>query len=276
MATACGSSGNFSSPAAPNEVKSHTEKTRLDVLLVERGLAPSRQRAQAMILVGNVFVNGQPSTKAGALISNDAEITISGETLRYSSRGGLKLEGALEDFHLFPTNKICLDAGSSTGGFTDCLLQHGALRVYAADVNVKQLDWKLARDARVVPIKCNVRYLKPEIIPELVDFVVMDLSFISVAKVLPAVVAVAGANADFLILIKPQFELNRGDIGKGGIVRDAALHQRAVERVQDSARGSGLDALGVKQSRVPGAEGNIEFFLHAVRRPSSTIAAQTQ
>jgi 23S rRNA (cytidine1920-2'-O)/16S rRNA (cytidine1409-2'-O)-methyltransferase len=257
-------------------VKSHTDKTRLDVLLVERGLAPSRQRAQAMLLAGNVAVNGQPSSKAGALIANDAEIQISGETLRYSSRGGLKLEGALEDFHLSPAGKICLDAGSSTGGFTDCLLQHGATLVYAADVNVKQLDWKLARDARVVPIKCNVRYLKPEMIPEPAEFVVMDLSFISVEKVLPAVVAVVSANAEFLILIKPQFELDRGDIGKGGVVRDAALHQRAIDRVKGAARKNDLDALGVEQSRVPGAEGNIEFFLHAVRGPSSTIAAQTK
>ncbi|HEY4742232.1 MAG TPA: TlyA family RNA methyltransferase [Candidatus Acidoferrales bacterium] len=257
-------------------MKSHTDKTRLDVLLVERGFAPSRQRAQAMLLAGNVAVNGQTSNKAGALIPHDAEIKISGETLRYSSRGGLKLEGALEDFHLSPEGKVCLDAGSSTGGFTDCLLQHGAARVYAADVNVKQLDWKLANDARVVPIKCNVRYLKPEMLPESPQFVVMDLSFISVEKVLPAIVAVTSPNAVFLILIKPQFELDRGDIGKGGVVRDAALHQRAIERVKEAAQNNGLDAVGVEQSRVPGAEGNIEFFLHAVRRPSSTIAAQTK
>jgi 23S rRNA (cytidine1920-2'-O)/16S rRNA (cytidine1409-2'-O)-methyltransferase len=229
-----------------------------------------------MLLAGNVAVNGQSASKAGALIPNDADIKIFGETLRYSSRGGLKLEGALDDFHLSPAGKVCLDAGSSTGGFTDCLLQHGATRVYAADVNVKQLDWKLARDARVVPIKCNVRYLRLGMIPEPAKFVVMDLSFISVEKVLPAVVTVAGTNAEFLILIKPQFELDRGDIGKGGIVRDATLHQRAIERVKEAARKNGLDVLGVEQSRVLGAEGNIEFFLHAVRRPSSTIAAQTK
>jgi 23S rRNA (cytidine1920-2'-O)/16S rRNA (cytidine1409-2'-O)-methyltransferase len=229
-----------------------------------------------MLLAGNVAVNGQPSSKAGALIPNDAEIKISGETLRYSSRGGLKLEGALEDFHVSPAGKVCLDAGSSTGGFTDCLLQHGATRVYAADVNVKQLDWKLAQDSRVVQIKCNVRYLKPEMIPDSAELVVMDLSFISVEKVLPAVVEVTGAKAGFLILIKPQFELDRGDIGKGGVVRDATLHQRAIEGVKEAARKNGLEVLGVEQSRVPGAEGNIEFFLHAVRRPSSTIAAQTK
>ncbi len=263
------------SPAAHNEVKSSAAKTRVDVLLVERGLAPSRQRAQALLLAGHVRVNGQLVSKAGSLVANDAELRISGEPIPYSSRGGLKLEGALQDFKLSPAEKTCLDAGSSTGGFTDCLLKHGARRVYAVDVNVKQLDWKLTRDARVVPIECNVRYLKPEQIPEPIDFVVVDLSFISVAKVLAAIVAVASVTAEFLILVKPQFELERGDIGKGGIVRDPALHQRAVENVTAAAAKNGLEPLGVHLSRVPGAEGNIEFFLHAVRKPSSTIAAGT-
>jgi len=254
-------------------VKSRTAKKRLDVLLVERGLAPSRQRAQALLLSGHVNVNGQMVSKAGSLHPESAEITISGEPIPYSSRGGLKLEGALQDFALSPDGKVCLDAGSSTGGFTDCLLQHGARHVYAVDVNVKQLDWKLKRDERVVPIECNVRYLKPEQIPEMADFIVVDLSFISAAKVLPAIAAVARPGADFLILIKPQFELERRDVGKGGIVRDPALHLRAIESVQAAARNAGLSPLGVRQSRVPGAEGNIEFFLHAVRNASSTIPA---
>ncbi|HXW18089.1 MAG TPA: TlyA family RNA methyltransferase [Candidatus Acidoferrales bacterium] len=254
-------------------MKPRAPKIRLDVLLVGRGLASSRQRAQALLLAGNVIVNGQPASKPGALIAEDAEIRVSGEAIPYSSRGGLKLEGALEDFHLSPAGKICLDAGSSAGGFTDCLLQRGAARVYAVDVNVKQLDWKLTRDARVVPIECNVRYLKPEQIPESIDIVVIDLSFISVAKVLPAIAAVARPGADFLILIKPQFELERADIGKGGIVRDPALHQRAIERVTNTALEHDLEPAGVHPSRVPGAEGNLEFFLHAVHKPSSTIAA---
>ncbi|MFZ0735588.1 MAG: TlyA family RNA methyltransferase [Candidatus Acidiferrales bacterium] len=244
----------------------HPNKTRLDVLLVERGLAPSRQRAQAMLLAGNVLVNGQPASKAGSLVPSDSEITLAGETLRYSSRGGLKLEGALADFHLSPEHKICLDAGSSTGGFTDCLLQHGASRVYAVDVNIAQLDWKLTKDPRVIAFECNVRYLKPEQIPDRIDFVTVDLSFISVAKVLPAVVAVARPGADFLILIKPQFELERSNIGKGGIVRDPKLHNRAVESIKAAAVEHGLELLGVHPSRVPGAEGNLEFFLHARHR----------
>jgi len=269
----CGSLLNFSSPAARKELKSHTSKTRLDVLIVARGLAPSRQRAQAMLLAGNVVVNGQRADKPGALVADDADIRISGDAIPYSSRGGLKLEGALDDFHLSPEGKVCLDAGSSTGGFTDCLLQRGAARVYAVDVNVKQLDWKLARDARVIAIECNARYLKPAQIPEPVDLVVADLSFISVAKVLPALVPVAKAGADFLILIKPQFELERGDIGKGGIVRDSKLHEEAIEGVTRAALENSLEPVGVRPSRLPGAEGNIEFFLHAVRKPFSTIPA---
>jgi 23S rRNA (cytidine1920-2'-O)/16S rRNA (cytidine1409-2'-O)-methyltransferase len=247
-------------------VTSSPSKKRLDVLIVERGLAPSRQRAQAMLLAGNVLVDGQPAGKAGAQVPAEVQITISGETLRYSSRGGLKLEGALVDFQISPEGKTCLDAGSSTGGFVDCLLQRGAARVYAVDVNTKQLDWKLTRDARVSTIEVNARQLRRDQIPEPVDLVTADLSFISVEKVLPALVSVARAGAEFLILVKPQFELERGDIGKGGIVRDPALHERAVERVRRAAVAVGLEPLGVRPSRITGAEGNQEFFLHARAR----------
>lgn len=219
-----------------------------------------------MLLAGNVFLDGQPAGKAGALVAADAKITISGETLRYSSRGGLKLEGAIEDFCVSPEGKTCLDAGSSTGGFVDCLLQRGAARVYALDVNTKQLDWKLAQDERVVAIQCNARHLRTGQIPEPIDLVTADLSFISVEKVLPALVSVARTDADFLILVKPQFELERGDIGKGGIVRDPALHERAVDRVRSAAAAVGLEPLGVRPSRIAGAEGNQEFFLHARRK----------
>jgi 23S rRNA (cytidine1920-2'-O)/16S rRNA (cytidine1409-2'-O)-methyltransferase len=241
------------------------EKMRLDLLLVARGLAESRQRAQAMLLAGQIRVNGQTATKAGALVAQDAQIEVTGEPLRYVSRGGLKLEGALEDFGLSPEDKICLDAGSSTGGFTDCMLQRGAARVYAIDVNTKQLDWKLTQDSRVVAIKVNARNPLVTLIPEPVEFITADLSFISASKVLPSLVAVAKPGADFLILIKPQFELDRGDIGKGGIVRDPALHQQAIERVRSAAIAAGLQALDTKPSRVPGAAGNLEFFLHARR-----------
>ncbi len=243
--------------------KPKSEKKRLDVLLVERGLAETRQRAQGLILAGQARVNGQKQEKAGALVSADANIEIVGGKLRYASRGGLKLEDALEEFGISPADKVCLDIGASTGGFTDCLLQHGARRVYAVDVSVNQLAWKLQQDARVVPIERNARNLRAEDLGERADLVTIDVSFISVAKILPGAVAVAKPEAEFLILVKPQFELERADIGKGGIVRDPRLHARAVERVRAAATEAGLSIEGVRPSRLPGAEGNLEFFLHA-------------
>lgn len=219
-----------------------------------------------MILAGEVRVNGERGTKAGAQIVQDARIEVSGSAAKYASRGGLKLEGALEDFAIEVGGKICMDVGASTGGFTDCLLQHGATRVYAVDVTPQQIAWRLAQDPRVTQIKANARALRPEQIAGRVDLVTVDVSFISVAKVLPAVVTAAGANAEYLILVKPQFELDRGDVGRGGIVRDAALHERAVERVRQAVQATGLDVLGVRPSRLPGAEGNQEFFLHARTR----------
>jgi 23S rRNA (cytidine1920-2'-O)/16S rRNA (cytidine1409-2'-O)-methyltransferase len=242
-------------------------KERLDVLVVARGLAATRQRAQALILAGQVRVNGQAACKAGMAVGTEAPIEIAeGAAQKYVGRGGLKLEGALDDFAVAVADKICLDVGSSTGGFTDCLLQHGTRRVYAVDVNVAQMDWRLQQDERVERIERNARYLQPEDVPEPIDVVTMDLSFISVSKVLPAVAAVARPGADFLILVKPQFELERGDISKGGIVRDAALHQRAIERVTAAAESCALRPCGVRPSRITGAEGNVEFFLHATRR----------
>ena len=219
-----------------------------------------------MLLAGEVMVNGQRAGKPGSLVAEEVSITIAGDSQRYASRGGLKLEGALADFELSPAGKTCLDAGSSTGGFTDCLLAHGARKVFAVDVNIAQLDWKLRQDPRVAAIECNARYLKPEQIGEPVDFVTVDVSFISVTKILDALVRVSRPRADFLILVKPQFELERADIGKGGIVRDAALHERAVDRVRTFASEHGLDVLDVSPSHVPGAEGNLEFFLHARRK----------
>jgi 23S rRNA (cytidine1920-2'-O)/16S rRNA (cytidine1409-2'-O)-methyltransferase len=257
---------NKNSPATKASKKTKPNKTRLDVLILERGLAPSRERAQALLLAGQVRVNGVPATKAGTQVAADAKIEIVGETLRYASRGGLKLEGALSDFGVTPHEKICLDIGSSTGGFTDCLLQNGATNVYAVDVTIDQLDWKLRQDVRVAAIECNARYLKPGDIGESAEFVTMDLSFISVDKVLPAVVPLAAPFADFLILIKPQFELERHEVGKGGVVRDAALHHKAIERVTAAAAQNGLEIIGVQASRLPGTEGNQEFFLHARKR----------
>jgi 23S rRNA (cytidine1920-2'-O)/16S rRNA (cytidine1409-2'-O)-methyltransferase len=252
--------------------KTKIEKQRLDLLLVERGLAESRQKAQAMLLAGEVRVNGQGQDKPGVRVPANAQIEITSTHLKYASRGGIKLEGALEDFVVDPSGKICLDVGSSTGGFTDCLLQRGATHVYAVDVTPDQMAWKLQQDRRVTRIKRNARELTAEdlsaatVTPHAYvppQFVVIDLAFISVAKVLPAIVAVAARRAEFLILIKPQFELDRGDIGKGGIVREAELHERAIERVREAARQSGLQEKGVKPSKLSGAEGNLEFFLYA-------------
>jgi 23S rRNA (cytidine1920-2'-O)/16S rRNA (cytidine1409-2'-O)-methyltransferase len=241
-------------------------KIRLDVLIVERGLAPSRERAQAFLLAGNVLVNGQKMEKPGSQVAADARVEILGDSPRYASRGGLKLEGALDDFAISPQGMICVDVGSSTGGFTDCLLQRGAARVIAVDVTVDQLDWRLRQDKRVTTVECNARYLRPDHIEERPSLVTMDVSFISVTKVLPAVVPIAAAGADFLILIKPQFELEKNQLGKGGIVRDPVLHQKAIERVQAAAGACGLAILGVHPSHLPGTEGNQEFFLHARAR----------
>jgi len=241
------------------------EKKRLDVLLVERGLAESRQKAQALILAGVVSVEGERNAKAGAAIPVRARIEVTGSGHRYASRAGTKLDGALRDFGVNIADRICLDVGASTGGFTDCLLQRGAQRVFAVDVTTSQMAWKLQTDPRVVQIEKNARNLRPEDLAAPPSMVVIDVSFISVAKILAAVVACACAEAEFLILVKPQFELDRGDIGKGGIVRDPALHERAVERVRAAASAAGLRVIGTVPSRIPGAEGNQEFFLYARR-----------
>jgi 23S rRNA (cytidine1920-2'-O)/16S rRNA (cytidine1409-2'-O)-methyltransferase len=245
--------------------KAKTGKKRLDLLVVERGLAESRQKAQAMILAGEVRVNGAPLDKAGALLAEDTRIETSSGSVKYASRAGLKLEGALEDFGVNVSGKVCLDIGASTGGFTDCLLAHGAGKVYAVDVTPEQLAWRLQQDPRVKQIKANARYLRREQIANRAELVTLDVSFISVAKVLPAVVAATDPRAEFLILVKPQFELDRKDIGAGGIVRDASLHDRAIERVKAAAEAAGLRVEAVRPSRVAGAEGNQEFFLYARR-----------
>ncbi|HUL35828.1 MAG TPA: TlyA family RNA methyltransferase [Candidatus Eisenbacteria bacterium] len=244
------------------------ERKRLDVLLVERGLAESRHRAQAMILAGEVEVDRQRSGKAGALVPESAHIEVHSRLQKYASRGGVKLEGALEDFQVSAAGRICLDLGASTGGFTDCLLQAGATQVYAVDVNTDQLSWKLREDERVVQIKKNARELRGEDLPEAVDLVVADVSFISVTKILPGATACAKPGADFLILVKPQFELQREDVGKGGIVREKALHERAIASVRRAAEALGLDVLGEAPSKLAGAEGNQEYFLHG-RKPAA-------
>lgn len=244
-------------------MKVRQPRSRLDTLLVKRGLAASLPKAQAMILAGEVFVDGVRTSKSGTTIASDALVEINSREQKYSSRGGFKLEGALRDFEVDPAGCVCLDIGSSTGGFTDCLLQHGAMRVYAVDVTVDQIAWKLRQDARVLRIERNARGLKPQDIPEAVDLVTVDVSFISAAKVLPPAIVLAKSGADFLILIKPQFELRRHEIGPGGIVSDPALHEKAISLLRQAAESAGLRCLGVKPSQLSGAEGNQEYFLHA-------------
>jgi 23S rRNA (cytidine1920-2'-O)/16S rRNA (cytidine1409-2'-O)-methyltransferase len=244
-----------------------TPRKRLDVLLVERGLAESRQKAQAMILAGEVEIDGKRADKAGINTADDARIEVHSRLQKYASRGGFKLEGALADFHVSCGGKVCLDVGSSNGGFTDCLLQNGAVRVYAVDINTDQLAWKLREDSRVVPIKKNARELVASDLPELVDLIVADVSFISVKKVLPGTLECAKPEAQFLILIKPQFELEREDVSRGGIVREPELRQLAIDNVSRAAQALGLTRLGVLPSRLMGAKGNQEYFLHA-RKPA--------
>jgi 23S rRNA (cytidine1920-2'-O)/16S rRNA (cytidine1409-2'-O)-methyltransferase len=247
-------------------MKPKTPRKRLDVLLVERGFAETTQKAQGMILAGEIRVDGVRADKAGAATAEGARVEVSSRQGKYVSRGGMKLEGALEDFGMNPRGMACLDVGASTGGFTDCLLQRGATKVYAVDVNVDQMDWKLQQDARVIRIKRNARELKADEIPEKVELVVADVSFISVGKVLGPAAEVARVGAEFLILVKPQFELKREEIGEGGIVADPALHEKAIAIVRAAAGAAGIECLDVKPSRLTGAEGNQEYFLHARKR----------
>jgi len=235
-------------------------KKRLDILLVERELVETRQRAQALILAGKVAVNGSASVKAGMLVDENANIVIR-ESLKYVSRGGHKLEGAIETFAVDPRGKICADVGSSTGGFTDCLLQRRALRVYALDVGYGQLAWKLRGDPRVTVMeRVNVRYLQT--LPEPIDLATIDVSFISLRQILPAVKMILQPHGQVLALVKPQFEAGRDEVGKGGIVRDASIHRAVVEKIAQYALGNGWRVLGLCRSPIAGADGNVEFFIH--------------
>ena len=249
--------------------KTDRDKIRLDRLLVERGLADTRQKAQAIILAGQVLVDEQKVEKCGVLRSASAKLRLVGETLKYVSRGGLKLEGALAHFLIDPETKICRDIGASTGGFTDCLLQHGAAKVFAVDVGTHQLDWKLRRDSRVDSLeKTNARNLRFDMIGTRVELVTMDVSFISATLILPVVPPLLEASADVLVLVKPQFEVGKGQVGKGGIVREPALRQEAVAKVSRKLLELGFSDLAQAESVLPGAEGNREYFLHAVWRKS--------
>jgi 23S rRNA (cytidine1920-2'-O)/16S rRNA (cytidine1409-2'-O)-methyltransferase len=237
-------------------------RQRLDAELVARGLVPSREKAQALILAGEVLINGQKAGKPGQAVGEDAHLEVL-QPLRYVSRGGLKLEAALRAFHISPAEKICLDIGTSTGGFTDCLLQHGAARVHAVDTGAGQIDWKLRTDARVkLHEKTNARYLTLTDIGEQVDIVVCDVSFISVTLLIPALLPIAKPEADWVILVKPQFEVGRHNVGSGGIVRDPALQAQACHRVR-AALESHSFSTNLVESPLRGMEGNREFLLHA-------------
>jgi 23S rRNA (cytidine1920-2'-O)/16S rRNA (cytidine1409-2'-O)-methyltransferase len=249
-------------------MKPKSQRKRLDALLLERGLAESLAKAQALILAGEIRIDGQPAKKAGDVIPKSSHLEIAHQQ-KYASRAGAKLEGALKDFAIDPKSKTCLDIGSSTGGFTDCLVQSGAKKVFAVDVNTDQLTWRLQKDPNVIPIKKNARDLRSTDLPEQtqIDLAVADVSFISVTKILQPTAKLLKPNADFLILVKPQFELPRTDIKKGGIVTDPQLHEKAIEKVRAALATAQLEFLAIRPSRLPGAEGNQEFFLHARKNP---------
>ncbi len=240
------------------------KKERLDVLLVARGLAATREKAQALILAGQVAVDGRPAGKAGHAVAIEARIEVAGG-LPYVSRAGQKLEAALDRFAVAVDGRTCLDVGASTGGFTDCLLQRGAARVHAVDVGAGQLDWKLRNDARVVVHEgVNARYLRREEIGESVDLATCDVSFISLTLILPAVTPLVKPEGAMVLLVKPQFEAGRGQVGKGGIVRDPEVHEAAVAKVEEALGGLGFRADRM-ESPILGAEGNKEFLLYARR-----------
>ena len=244
-------------------------KTRLDKLLLERGIVPSRERAQALIIAGKILVDGQKVEKSGTAVSEDAEVRLLGEDLKYVSRGGLKLEAALKHWDIDVKGKLCLDVGASTGGFTDCLLQHGAARVIAVDTGHGQIDFRLRQDSRVRLLeKTNARYLTREQLGETVDLIVMDVSFISATTVLPAVVAAAfgedRAGKQTLVLVKPQFEAGREKVGKGGVVRDPQAQALAVDKVRRALLDLGAASTDSIESPILGAEGNREFLLRAL------------
>jgi 23S rRNA (cytidine1920-2'-O)/16S rRNA (cytidine1409-2'-O)-methyltransferase len=252
-------------------MKESAPKQRLDKLLLDRSLVPSRERAQALVLAGKVLVNGQKVEKSGTLVETSSEIRLLGEDLKYVSRGGLKLERALEHWSIDVRGRVCLDVGASTGGFTDCLLQHGAARVIAIDTGQGQIAFQLRQDPRVRLLeKTNARYLTREQLNEDADFIAMDVSFISAALVLPAVVSAvfpenpgARAGRELVVLVKPQFEVGREQVGKGGIVRDPVVQQQAVEKIRTAVQALSPASIDVIDSPILGAEGNREFLLYA-------------
>lgn len=239
------------------------EKERLDVLLVQQGLANSRELAKAYIMAGNVYVDGQKEDKAGTKVAVTAKLEVKSNQMKYVSRGGYKLEKAMDVFGIRLNGKICLDIGASTGGFTDCMLQNGASKVYAIDVGYGQFAWKLRNDERVVCLeKTNVRYVTHEQVPDEGDFASIDVSFISLTKVLPAVLGVLGEKGQLVCLIKPQFEAGREKVGKKGVVRDSSVHREVIEMIVEYVRTQSLGILGLDFSPIKGPEGNIEYLIY--------------
>ena len=248
-------------------------KERLDVLLVKKGLAPSREKAKTMIMEGNVFVNNNREDKAGSTFPEDCQIEIHGATLKYVSRGGLKLEKAMTHFGITLENKVCMDIGASTGGFTDCMLQNGAKKVYAVDVGYGQFAWKLRQDPRVVCMeKTNIRYVTPQDIADVLDFASVDVSFISLTKVLPAARELLAPHGQMVCLIKPQFEAGRDKVGKKGVVRDIKVHEEVVSNILSFARANGFSVLNLEFSPIKGPEGNIEYLVYLEKAEETSMA----
>ena len=253
-------------------MKEKKKKERLDVLLVKRGLAESREKAKAIIMTGNVFVEEQREDKAGSTFAEDAQIRIKGTPMKYVSRGGYKLEKAMELWHVPLQDKLCMDVGSSTGGFTDCMLQNGAVKVYAIDVGTNQLAWKLRQDERVVSMeKTNIRYVTPEDIADPIDFSSIDVAFISLTKVLIPVWNLLKNGGRGVCLVKPQFEAGREKVGKKGVVRDKKVHEEVVCHIMTYALSMGFEILGLSYSPIKGPEGNIEYLLY-IEKPQDAQA----
>ncbi len=253
------------------------EKERLDVLLVQQGLATSRELAKAYIMAGNVYVDGQKEDKAGTKVAVNASLEVKGNQMKYVSRGGYKLEKAVDEFGISLDGKICLDIGASTGGFTDCMLQNGASKVYAIDVGYGQFAWKLRNDERVVCLeKTNVRYVTHEQVPDEGDFASIDVSFISLTKVLPAVLGVLGEKGQLVCLIKPQFEAGREKVGKKGVVRDINVHKEVIEMIANYVRAQNLGILGLSFSPIKGPEGNIEYLIYLDKSQAGMTEEEVQ
>jgi len=241
-------------------------KERLDVIIVDSGLIKSRERAKALIMEGKVIVNGITITKAGTLVNRDSEIALKNGDLPYVGRGGLKLKAALDFFHINPGNKVIMDIGCSTGGFTDCVLKENASKVYAVDVGYGQIDWSLRQNPKVILLeKTNIRYLEKEKIPEPIDLIVIDVSFISLTKVLPVCIEFLDDKGEILALIKPQFEVGREMVEKGGVIKDETKRLNAVENIRTFAELNGLKTIGIFESPVHGQKGNIEYFIYLGR-----------